>query len=217
MTAPDVATPDVATPDMAIPDIAAPDTTAIGATAGAADTGKRARSSRNVLGTCLLMCLLVGGATQRGLLVDAVLQVLVVAGSAYVLASGMRSAAARLGAVLFALDFCRANYRQIRSLPRILVKEVAILRSRVHVTHNMRVTASLGVIKPDAEHVCVGCRLRADGYEERILIRALRRCDCVDEVVTRPTHLTDFVKDCDDWRETMCGCSLCCDGLVLDV
>jgi len=108
--------PDVATPDMAIPDIAAPDTTAIGATAGAADTGKRARSSRNVLGTCLLACLLVGGATQRGLLVDAVLQVLVVAGSAYVLASGMRSAAARLGAVLFALVLA-AGALQLLPLP----------------------------------------------------------------------------------------------------
>jgi hypothetical protein len=64
----------------------------------AAATNKRGR--RIVLGLCLLACLLLGGATQRGVLVDAILQAIVIAGSTYVLLGGVSSGAARWGLLL---------------------------------------------------------------------------------------------------------------------
>jgi O-antigen ligase len=70
------------------------DATALPAGAG------QGRSRRIVLGLCLLACLLVGGATHRGVLVDAILQTLVIAGSTYVLIGGLSSKAARMGLLL---------------------------------------------------------------------------------------------------------------------
>lgn len=62
-------------------------------------TAKKGRSQRIFLGLCLLACLLVGGATQRGILVDAILQVLVITGSTYALLRGTSSPALRRGLV----------------------------------------------------------------------------------------------------------------------
>lgn len=59
------------------------------------------RWRRIALGGCLLASLLLGGATQRGVVIDAVLQVLVIASSTYVLVGGVRSAAGRYGAIFF--------------------------------------------------------------------------------------------------------------------
>jgi O-antigen ligase len=57
-------------------------------------------SQRVVLGLCLLACLLVGGATQRGVLIDAILQSVVIAGSVYVLLVSTPSAATRWGLLI---------------------------------------------------------------------------------------------------------------------
>ncbi|OQM77591.1 O-antigen ligase family protein [Manganibacter manganicus] len=84
--------------------------------AAPAAIGQEGRSRRIVLGLCLLACLLVGGATQRGVLVDAILQVLIIAGSTYVLLGGASSRAARWGLFVGALVLL-AGIVQLLPLP----------------------------------------------------------------------------------------------------
>ncbi len=79
------------------------------------------RSRRSVLGFCLLACLLVGGATQRGILVDAILQVIVLAGSAYALMSAQMSKAMRAGIFMFIL-ILMAGIAQLVPLPISLLE-----------------------------------------------------------------------------------------------
>ena len=64
---------------------------------------KGSRSRRNSLGLSLLACMLLGGGTGRGLLVDGLLQCLVIASSGYALWNGTWTRAARYGAGLLAL------------------------------------------------------------------------------------------------------------------
>lgn len=91
-------------------------------TAMAARRAEKGAPSRPiVLGACLLVCLLLGGATQRGLLVDAVLQVTVIAGSAYVLLGGGTSGAARRGSILLMLVLL-AGGMQLLPLPISLLE-----------------------------------------------------------------------------------------------
>lgn len=82
---------------------------------------KGVRGRRNTLGFCLLACLLVGGATQRGILVDAILQMIVIAGSAYVLMSARMSGAMRTGVVMFILILA-AGVLQLLPLPVSLLE-----------------------------------------------------------------------------------------------
>jgi O-antigen ligase len=77
---------------------------------------RRGRSQRIFLGLCLLACLLLGGATQRGILVDALLQVVVIAGSTYALLRGTSSAATRWGLVFGSL-LLLAGIMQLLPLP----------------------------------------------------------------------------------------------------
>jgi len=88
---------------------------------GLPEAGAGARSRCNVLGVCLLTCLLLGGATQRGLLIDAVLQTMVIAGSTYVLLGGIASGATRRGAILLALVLA-AGAMQVLPLPVSLLE-----------------------------------------------------------------------------------------------
>ncbi len=74
------------------------------------------RSRRLALGACLLACLLLGGATQRGLLVDALLQVAVVAASTYALLGARLTSAARWGLLLGGLVLL-AGALQLLPLP----------------------------------------------------------------------------------------------------
>ncbi|MET3660669.1 O-antigen ligase family protein [Aquamicrobium ahrensii] len=77
--------------------------------------------SRNALGLCLLACLLVGGATQRGILVDAILQMIVIAGSAYALMSAQISKPMRAGFLMFILIIA-AGLAQLLPLPLTLLE-----------------------------------------------------------------------------------------------
>ncbi|TDR34878.1 O-antigen ligase family protein [Aquamicrobium defluvii] len=82
---------------------------------------KGLRGSRNALGLCLLACLLVGGATQRGVLVDAILQMIVIAGAAYALMSAQMTKPMRAGIVLLVLILV-LGIMQLLPLPLTLLE-----------------------------------------------------------------------------------------------
>ncbi|MGB3900541.1 MAG: O-antigen ligase family protein [Mesorhizobium sp.] len=84
-------------------------------------TARGARSQRIFLGLCLLACLLLGGVTQRGVLVEAILQVLVIAASTYALLRGTSSTAVRWGLVLASLVLF-AGILQLLPFPLSLLK-----------------------------------------------------------------------------------------------
>lgn len=81
------------------------------------------RGKRNLLGFCLLACLLVGGATQRGVLVDAILQSIVIAGSAFALMSAQMAKPMRAGIVLLVLILA-LGIMQLLPLPLSLLEIV---------------------------------------------------------------------------------------------
>lgn len=82
---------------------------------------RRARRNRRiVLGLCLLACLLLGGATQRGVLIEALLQVLVIAASTYALMGstpGSGSAAAMRWSLVLGGLVLLAGVVQLLPLP----------------------------------------------------------------------------------------------------
>ncbi|MFC5385301.1 O-antigen ligase family protein [Aquamicrobium segne] len=82
---------------------------------------KAIRGRRSILGFCLLACLLVGGATQRAIMVDAILQILIIAGSAYALMGAQHlSKAMRAGIIIFSLTLAVGVF-QLIPLPLFLI------------------------------------------------------------------------------------------------